>query len=158
MEEARDVEFMLEALKEARKAFNKGEIPVGAVIVKEGKIVGRGHNMVENLNDATAHAEIIAIRDAYKTLSNWRLQETTLYVTLEPCVMCSGAIVLSRIREVVYALEDEKFGGAATLFKIPEDPRLNHRARVRRGPLGEEALGLLRAFFKRGREEKAERG
>lgn len=143
---------MYEALKEARKALEEGEIPVGAIIVREGRIIGRGHNKVERLKDPTAHAEMIAISDAAKNLGNWRLNDSTIYVTLEPCIMCCGALVLARINDIVYGMEDPKFGGAVSLFEIPEDPRLNHQARVRKGPCGEEARELIKTFFRKRRK------
>ena len=138
-----DLFFMREALREARKAFASGEVPVGAVVVYEGTIIARGHNQTEMLKDPTAHAEMIAITAAANRLGNWRLNGARLYVTLEPCVMCSGAAVLARLAEIVYATEDPKFGGSVSLYRIPEDTRLNHRLPVRKGPLGEEAPGDL---------------
>ncbi len=144
--------FMLEAIKEAQKAFEEGEVPIGAVVVHNNRIIGRGHNQTERLNDPTAHAEIIAITAAASYLKNWRLKDTTIYVTLEPCIMCSGAIVLARIKELVYALEDPKFGGTVSLYRIPEDPRLNHRVKVRKGPYGDLVKNLMQEFFKKLRE------
>ncbi len=142
-----DVFFMREALREARKAFAAGEVPVGAVVVYEGTIIARGHNQTETLRDPTAHAEMIALTAAAHRLGNWRLNGARLYVTLEPCIMCSGAAVLARLAEIVYATEDPKFGGAVSLYRIPSDPRLNHRLPVRKGPLGEEAAALMKEFF-----------
>ena len=150
---AEDKKFMLEALKEAEIAYNEGEVPVGAVVVYHGKIIGRGHNRVEALRDPTAHAEIIAISAASNFLKNWRLKECILYVTLEPCIMCTGALILSRIEEIVYALPDEKFGGCVSLYRIPEDERLNHEIKVRRGPLGERVQEMIRSFFRERREK-----
>lgn len=143
----RDEFYMREAIKEAKKAFEEGEVPIGAIIVRRGRIIGRGHNRVESLNDPTAHAEIIAITAATQFLKNWRLNECTMYVTVEPCIMCSGAIVLSRLKEVVYALPDPKFGGCESLYRIPEDSRLNHKVIVRRGPFEDEVRSLMREFF-----------
>jgi len=153
-ENPEDLKFMTEALSEAVKAFEEGEIPVGAVIVKDGEILARGHNRVESLKDPTAHAEIIAIREATKRVENWRLLDTTMYVTLEPCVMCAGASVLARIKEIVYGVEDEKFGGTVSLYQIPMDGRTNHQVLVRKGPLGEEIKDLMQRFFKKIREGK----
>ena len=147
-----DLLFMREALREARRALEEGEVPVGCVVVKDGEVLARAHNRVEALKDPTAHAEILALREAAKALGTWRLAGCRVFVTSEPCVMCSGALVLARVEEVVYALPEPKFGGAESLFAIPDDPRLNHRVRVRRGPLGEEARALLEEFFKRRRK------
>ena len=118
------------AIEEARRAEQLGEVPIGAVIVKEGKIIGRGHNLRETSNDATAHAEMIAIREASKTLGAWRLMGCTLYVTLEPCPMCAGAIVQSRIPLVVYGASDPKAGCAGTLMNLLQEERFNHRAQI----------------------------
>lgn len=143
-----DIKFMKEALKEARKAAEKGEVPIGAVIVKDGKIIGRGHNLRESTNDPTAHAEIIAIRKASKKLNNWRLSGCTLYVTVEPCIMCAGAIVLARIDKLVYGTDDPKAGAVKSLYKAVSDKRLNHRVKeVKSGVLKEECQELLRIFF-----------
>ncbi len=144
---------MEQAYEEALKALEKGEVPVGAVIVLNDEVIGRGHNQVESLRDPTAHAEILAIRDATKKVQNWRLNEAKMYVTVEPCIMCSGASVLARLQEVVYGVEDPKFGGTVSLFEIPADERLNHRVIVRKGPLSNEIRDLMRSFFKRRREE-----
>ena len=145
---------MREALAEAEAAFREGEVPIGAVVVWNGKIIGRGHNRVEALRNPTAHAEILAITAAAAAQGNWRLTGATLYVTVEPCIMCAGAAVLARLREIVYATEDPKFGGCVSLYRIPENPRLNHQVQVRKGPFGEEAATLLRAFFRALREGK----
>jgi len=145
--------YMIEALKEAEIAYEEGEIPVGAVIVYHGKIIGRGHNRTEALKDPTAHAEIIAISAASNFLKNWRLKDCALYVTLEPCIMCTGALILSRIDEIVYALPDPKFGGCVSLYRIPEDRRLNHRIKVRIGPFGERVREMMKRFFRERREK-----
>jgi len=150
-----DEKFMKEALVEAQKALEEGEVPVGAVVVHEGRIIGRGHNMTETLKDPTAHAEIIAITAAAAYLKNWRLEGAKLYVTLEPCIMCAGASVLARLEEIVFALPDPKFGGCVSLYKIPEDARLNHRVRVRQGPLSEEVQKLMKSFFQKLRAKKS---
>jgi len=149
----RDKIYMLEALKEAQKAFDEDEVPVGAVVVHNGRIIGRGHNQTERLKDPTAHAEIIAITAAASFLKNWRLNGASIYVTIEPCIMCSGAIVLARIKEIVYALEDPKFGGTVSLYQIPTDPRLNHRVEVRKGPYGDIVKEMMREFFRRKRNQ-----
>jgi tRNA(adenine34) deaminase len=150
----KDKRFMREALREAEMAYREGEVPVGAVVVYKGRIIGRGHNRTEALQDPTAHAEIIAITAASNFLKNWRLKDCILYVTLEPCIMCTGASILSRIEEIVYALPDPKFGGCISLYKIPEDLRLNHRVRVRRGPYGDRVERMMRSFFEERRGEE----
>ncbi len=148
-----DERFMLEALKEAQRAFEEGEVPVGAVVIYEGKIIGRGHNRTEALQDPTAHAEIIAITAAATYLNNWRLNGAKLYVTLEPCIMCAGAAVLARLDEIIYALPDPKFGGCVSLYRIPEDQRLNHRVKIRQGPFGDKVRLLMQEFFKQKRNK-----
>ncbi len=139
---------MREALALAREAGERGEVPVGAVAVLEDRIVGRGANARESARDPTAHAELVAIRDAARTLGRWRLAGVTLFVTLEPCAMCAGAMVLARIDRLVYAASDPKAGAAGSLMDLSADPRLNHRYPVERGVLANEAGELLRAFFK----------
>jgi tRNA(adenine34) deaminase len=136
------------ALAEARAAASEGEVPVGAVVVYEGRIVGRGRNRTETAQDPTAHAEIIAIGAAAQTLKSWRLDGCTLYATLEPCHMCAGAVVLARIDRVVYAARDPKAGACGSLAMVPQDLRLNHRAEVIPGVLAEECGALLEAFFR----------
>lgn len=145
-----DYRFMEEAIKEAKKAALKKEVPVGAVIVKEGKIIARGHNQRESTNDATSHAEIIAIRKASKKIKNWRLSGCTLYVTVEPCPMCAGAIVQARIDRVVYGAKDPKAGAVETLYQILSDKRLNHQVKeVISGVKEKECAELLKDFFKK---------
>lgn len=146
--------FMREALKEAEKSLAKEEIPIGCVIVKDGHIIGRGHNAREELNQAIMHAEIMAINEANQQEGNWRLLDTTLFVTIEPCVMCSGAIGLARIPRVVYGATNQKFGGAGSLYDILTDERLNHRVAVERGILEEECAAVMQSFFRIGRERK----
>lgn len=146
--------FMREALKEAEKSLAKEEIPIGCVIVKDGHIIGRGHNAREELNQAIMHAEIMAINAANQQEGNWRLLDTTLFVTIEPCVMCSGAIGLARIPRVVYGATNQKFGGAGSLYNILTDERLNHRVEVERGILEEECAAVMQSFFRIGRERK----
>src|SRR5574340_1069698 len=139
---------MREALSLAREAGERGEVPVGAVAVFEGHVVGRGANARESARDPTAHAELLAIQDAARTLGRWRLTGTTLVVTLEPCAMCAGAMVLARIDRLVYGASDPKAGAVGSLMDLSADPRLNHRFPVERGVLADEASGLLRDFFR----------
>lgn len=145
---ASDEYFIKEALKEAKKAYKKGEIPVGAVIVLDGQIISKAHNQKETTSDPTAHAEILAIRNASKILGAWRLIGTTLYITKEPCVMCSGAIVHARIKRVVYGCNDPKGGGALSLYNILQDSRLNHQVDLKSGVLEEECRKILQDFFR----------
>ncbi len=141
--------FMGVALQEARRAQEEGEVPVGAVVVCHGRIVGRGHNQVERLQDPTAHAEILALTAAARFLRSWRLGACTLYVTLEPCMMCTGAILLSRLREVVFATEDPQMGFLVSRHRVNELSWTGRPLLVRRGPGGDEAKGLLHAFFRK---------
>ena len=142
-----DVYYMEIALMQAREALRQGEVPVGAVLVHAGKIVARSHNRREALQDATAHAEILALREAGKRLGSWRLLDTTLYVTLEPCPMCAGALVQARVSRLVYGAPDPKSGAAGSLYNIAADPRLNHRLKVKAGVLGAQCAALLQEFF-----------
>lgn len=144
---ADDALFMESALDEARRAAALGEVPVGAVIVHDGAIIARAYNRREIERDPLAHAEILAIRAAAIALGRWRLSGCTLYVTLEPCAMCAGAIVNARIDRLVYGATDPKAGAAGTLYEIVGDSRLNHRAEVAAGVLGEASAALLRDFF-----------
>jgi tRNA(adenine34) deaminase len=144
-----DEAFMREALAEAEAAEREGEVPVGCVIVHEGRIVGRGHNLREATQDPTTHAEILAIREAARTLGSWRLSSCEVYVTLEPCPMCAGALVNARVDRVVFSTEDPKAGATVTLYGIGADPRLNHRFVQTTGVLREEGAGLLKRFFGR---------
>jgi len=144
-----DVLYMREAIIEARKAEAIGEVPIGAVIVRRGEIIARGHNLRETQLDPTAHAEMIAIKKASERLGAWRLLDCTLYVTLEPCPMCAGAIVQSRIERVVYGTPDPKAGCAGTLMNLLQEPRFNHLALVASGVLQEECAGMLSHFFRR---------
>lgn len=146
--------FMREAMKEAEKAADQCEIPVGAVVVWEGEIVGRGHNLRNNDHDATAHAEVVAIRDAGKNLGRWNLTGCDLYVTLEPCAMCAGAIVNARIKNVYYGADDPRFGCCGTLMNLASFEKLNHRANVEGGLLGEECSAMLSGYFKALRAKK----
>jgi tRNA(adenine34) deaminase len=140
-------QFMIRALSLAREAAAAGEVPVGAVVVCDGDVVGSGRNARESLQDPLAHAEILAISAAAKRLGSWRLEHTTLYVTLEPCPMCAGAIVNARVPRLVYGCDDPKAGAARTLFTVTDDPRLNHRCEVISGVCAAEAAALLKGFF-----------
>jgi tRNA(adenine34) deaminase len=144
-----DALYMGEALIEADCAAEKGEVPVGCVIVVGDAIVSRGHNLRESDADPTAHAEMIAIREAAKARGDWRLDDATLYVTLEPCPMCAGALVHARVKRVVYGCDDPKAGAVKTLFTIGSDARLNHRFEVTGGVRAEECAAKLQAFFQR---------
>ncbi|MFQ7477259.1 MAG: tRNA adenosine(34) deaminase TadA [Streptococcus sp.] len=146
--------FMREALKEAEIALAHEEIPIGCVIVKDGEIIGRGHNAREELQRAVMHAEVMAIEEANQQEESWRLLDTTLFVTIEPCVMCSGAIGLARIPQVVYGATNQKFGGAGSLYDILTDERLNHRVEVETGILEAECAAIMQTFFRQGRERK----
>ena len=138
---------MRAALKEALAAGGHGDVPIGAVVVHEGRIIGRGHNERERLQDPTAHAEVLALRAAASALGSWRVLDSTLYVTLEPCAMCAGAIVLSRIPRVVYGAADPKAGAAGSVLDVLADERLNHRPEVMSSVLADECAALLREFF-----------
>lgn len=144
---ADDEKFMARAIELAREAERAGEVPVGAVIVKDGAIVGEGWNRPISTNDPTAHAEIIALRAAAQTLSTYRLLDTTLYVTLEPCPMCAGAMVHSRVKRLVYAATDPRAGAAGTVFNIVQHSALNHRLECEGGVLAEQCGTMLREFF-----------
>lgn len=146
-----DSAYMQEALKLAGQAAATGEVPVGAVVVKDGVIVGRGYNQPIAETDPTAHAEIMAMRDAGKTLGNYRLADCDLYVTLEPCVMCSGAIMHARIRRVIYGARDPKTGACGSAIDLFAQEHLNHHAEVNGGMLADEAVALLQDFFSRRR-------
>ncbi len=149
-----DSYWMGAALREAGKAADKGEAPIGAVIVRDGKIIGRGHNLREGKNDPTAHAEMIAIRKAAKKTDAWRLTGATIYVTLEPCLMCMGAIILSRLDRVVYGCGDPKGGAAGSLYDLSSDVRLNHRVALTKGVREDECSGILSGFFAELRQRK----
>ncbi|MGI5876675.1 MAG: tRNA adenosine(34) deaminase TadA [Dethiobacteria bacterium] len=148
-----DEEYMRVALDMAKEAFKRGEVPIGAVLLHEGRILAKNHNRREELQDATAHAEILVLREAGKLLGGWRLLGTTLYVTLEPCPMCAGALVQARVSRLVYGTSDPKGGAAGSLYDIPRDPRLNHRLEVEEGFLKEESAALLQSFFQKRREK-----
>lgn len=152
--------FMGQAIREAERAMDAGEVPVGCVIVHDGHPIAKAHNQRETLQDPTAHAEVLAITAAANALGSWRLENTRLYVTLEPCPMCAGAIILARIPEVYFGAHDPKAGVCGTLMNLLEDPRFNHQPRVYPGVREEECGGLLTAFFRaiRARGGKEPRG
>ena len=145
--------FMREALKEAKIALDHGEIPIGCVIVKDGKVIGRGHNAREELQRAVMHAEVMAIEEANAYEKSWRLLDTTLFVTIEPCVMCSGAIGLARIPQVIYGAKNQKFGAAGSLYDILTDERLNHRVELESGILEAECAQMMQDFFRKRRQK-----
>jgi len=145
--------FMGEALAEAKKAARAGEVPVGAVLVEGGEIVARGHNLRETWSDPTAHAEVVVLREAARLRGTWRLEGTTIYVTVEPCAMCAGALVLARVGRLVYGVADPKAGAAGTLFNVVQDGRLNHQLEVTSGVLAAESAEVIREFFRTKRGE-----
>jgi tRNA(adenine34) deaminase len=146
-----DRRWMKSALAEAQRALDAGEVPVGALVVREGLVVGRGRNMVEQLRDPTAHAEMIALTAACETLGQKYLTDCTLYVTLEPCPMCAGAIVWAKLKRVVFGAFDEKAGAAGTLYNLLQDPRLNHQTEILSGVEQDASAALLREFFQKKR-------
>lgn len=146
--------FMTEALKEAEKAFAEDEVPIGAVAVYKNQIIGRGHNRTEALQDPTAHAEILAITAAANALNTWRLTDVEIYTTIEPCIMCAGALVLARVKKIVFGARDEKFGGCGSVFNIVNEKKLNHQIEVVEGVLGNDAVLLMKEFFKKKRNRR----
>ncbi|WHX40657.1 tRNA adenosine(34) deaminase TadA [Mesobacillus sp. AQ2] len=157
MEYTPDERYMLEAIEEAKKAGQIGEVPIGAVIVLDGEVIARAHNLRETKQSSIAHAEVLAIDEACKKLGTWRLEDAVLYVTLEPCPMCAGAIMLSRVKKVVYGAADPKGGCAGTFMNILQDERFNHQSEVVSGVLKEECGALLSDFFRKLREEKKQK-
>lgn len=157
LEEDRNNKFMKEALKEAKKAYDKEEIPVGAVIVRDDKIIARGHNIKELKKDATKHAEIIAIQKASKNMEAWRLEGCTLYVTLEPCAMCAGALIQSRIKKVVIGTMDNKTGACGSVLNLLEDYKFNHQVEIETGIMETECREILQQFFKELRKKKSKK-
>ncbi|MDI9472003.1 MAG: nucleoside deaminase [Tissierellia bacterium] len=143
----RDKFFMKAAIREAERAFQEDEVPIGAVAVFDGKIIASNHNRKEQLRDPLAHAEMLVVSETSKKLERWRLTGVTLYVTIEPCLMCMGALIHSRIDRLVFGARDPKFGGAKSLYELGEDPRMNHRFEVAEGVMAEEAAQLMRSFF-----------
>jgi len=152
-----DEGFMRQALKEAEKALSENEVPVGCVIVYKGKMIGRGHNRTESLQDPTAHAEMLAVTAAAGHLGTWRLGGSTAYCTLEPCAMCAGALVLARVDRLVFGAPDPKFGACGSIFDIVSDPRTNHRMALSRGILRDECAAIIQEFFQKKRGEAGER-
>lgn len=144
------------ALREAERAFEAEEVPVGAIVVHAGKVIGRGFNQREKLEDPTAHAEMLAITAAAQALGDWRLEDCTLYVTLEPCPMCAGAIVNARVKRVVFGATDPKAGACGTLMNVVQDSRLNHRVELVAGVLAEESGAILKQFFRTRRKAQSE--
>ena len=150
-----DIFFMQEALKEAKKAFDSDEVPIGAIAVYKNQIIGRGHNQTERLKDPTAHAEILAITSAANALNSWRLKDVMVYVTIEPCIMCAGALVLARVKRIFFGARDEKFGGCGSMFDIVREKKLNHHIVVTEGILTEECVSLVKSFFEKKRQKKS---
>ena len=150
--DSEDVRFMRIALKEASKAGEEGEVPIGAVLVSEGEVIGKGRNRPIALCDPSAHAEILALREGAGRVKNYRLPDSILYVTLEPCIMCAGAVLQARVRRLVFGVEDPKGGAVSSLYALLEDGRLNHRVEVTPGILREECRELLRRFFRERRQ------
>src|SRR5881397_772122 len=149
-----DENFMREALRQAQKACNGGEVPVGAVVVRAGIIIGRAHNQVELLKDATAHAEMLALTQAEAAVGDWRLTECDLYVTKEPCAMCAGAAVHTRIRRVIFGCADPVAGAAGSVMNLVQMPALNHRCEITSGVLQDECASILQDFFRKRRSEQ----
>ena len=140
-------QFMFAALQEAEKALDDNEVPIGAIVVKDEKMIGKGFNQVEKLKDATAHAEMIALTAAANHLNNWRLEDCSIYVTLEPCIMCTGALLASRISDLYFAAFDPKFGACGSLYNLAEDAKSNHKVKVYTGIYADESRNLLKRFF-----------
>lgn len=147
---------MKEALLEAQKAFDKGEVPIGAVIVKDGEIIAREHNRTIELGDPTAHAEMLAIREATAKLGGWKLPGCSMYVTIEPCAMCAGAMVWARLEKVFIGSMDPKAGACGSVMDIPSNPALNHQVEIFTGIMEEECSGIMKDFFRKLRKNKAE--
>lgn len=141
------------AIEEAKKAYKIGEVPVGAIIVKNGEVIAKAYNIKEKLKDTTAHAEILAIRKASSVLGQWRLLDCEMYVTLEPCIMCAGAIVQSRIKKLIFGAYDKRFGGCRSLYRLLDEGNLNHKVEVVEGVEEERCSMLLSSFFKERREK-----
>ncbi|XKE96347.1 tRNA adenosine(34) deaminase TadA [Metaplanococcus flavidus] len=152
-----DQHYMKLAIEEANKAAAKGEVPIGAVIVRDGEVIARAHNLRETTQNAVTHAELLAIQEACEELGSWRLENTILYVTLEPCPMCAGAILQSRIPRVVYGARDVKAGSVDSLYRLLNDERFNHQCEVKENVLADECGGLLTQFFRALREKKKKR-
>lgn len=147
MDSERLAHFMGLAMREAEQAYEEGEVPVGAVVVFEDKVIGRGYNRMAQLSDATAHAEMVALSAAYNRFGDWRLENCTIFCTLEPCAMCAGALVLSRVERIVYGAQDPKFGACGSIFDIPTEKKLNHRIEVVGGVMADEVARMMKDFF-----------
>lgn len=158
MTDREDERWMEMAIREAMRAYDLGEVPIGCVIVKDGRCIGKGYNQVETLKDATAHAEIVAIGAASAAIENWRLSGATLYVTLEPCPMCAGAILNSRISRVVYGSPDRRFGGCGTTIDVLSNNAIGQKVLLTGGVKAEECLDLVRTFFMEMRQKKGDSG
>jgi len=154
MDPTRYNDYMGLAFREAEKAFEKGEVPVGAVVMFDGKVVGRGHNQTEGLKDATAHAEMIALSAAYNHFGDWRLENCYLFCTLEPCAMCAGAAILSRIKTLVFGASDPKFGACGSIFNLPIETKLNHNIEIVSGVMADEVAAYMKLFFQQVRQGK----
>jgi tRNA(adenine34) deaminase len=146
--------FMREALRQAQKAYTADEVPVGAVVARDGKIIARAHNQIELLKDATAHAEMLALTQAEAAVGDWRLTDCDLYVTKEPCAMCAGAVVHTRIRRVIFGCADPYAGAAGSMMNLLQMPKLNHRCETTSGVLQEECAAILQEFFRKRRDER----
>lgn len=147
-------DYMRMALAEAYEAFEQGEVPVGAVVIYNDRIIGRGHNQTARLKDASAHAEMIALSAAYNFVGDWRLEGCMMVSTLEPCTMCAGAISLSRIERIVFGARDPKFGACGSIFDVPREPKLNHQIEVVEGVLADEISELMKEFFRQVRQNR----
>ena len=145
-------QWMRLALDEAMKAYEINEVPIGAIVVKNNRIIGRGYNQRESLNDPTAHAEIIAISSASNTVNDWRLDNSTIYVTKEPCPMCAGAIMNSRISHIYFGMYDEKMGCCGSLYQLCRDPRFNHQSEIKGGVMESDCINLIQSFFRHKRK------
>jgi tRNA(adenine34) deaminase len=148
------IHFMEIAYREAEQAYEKGEVPVGAVVVFDEKVIGRGFNQTESLHDATAHAEIIALSAAYNRIGDWRLDNCYLFSTLEPCAMCAGAAILSRIKTIVFGAHDPKFGACGSIFNLPTEKKLNHNIEIVSGVMADTIADLMKDFFRQVRTNK----
>lgn len=154
MTNPRYYDYMELAIREAEEAYKKNEVPVGAIVVFNDKVIGRGYNQIESLHDATAHAEMVALSAAYNHFDDWRLEECILVSTLEPCPMCSGAAVLSRIKTIIYGAKDPKFGGCDSIFSIPTETKLNHQIEIVSGIREDEVAAMMKQFFIEVRKKK----
>src|SRR5207248_7554476 len=152
----RDAAFMREALRQAQKAYEADEVPVGAVVVRAGRVIARAYNQVELLKDATAHAEMLALTQAEAAVGDWRLTDCDLYVTKEPCIMCAGALVHARVRRVIFGCKDERAGAAGSILNVLQMPTLNHQCDISSGVLQNECAAILQDFFKQRRKPRGE--